>query len=101
MLSVQGRVDEQLGQEQTGYRRSRQASEMVYCSIRGTELAREWRQGSVMVVKVDLEKSFDAIFQSAVAQGLIDMKVAPIATWGVTREVMEAYISPAMYGVQV
>ena len=54
---------------------------MVYCAIRVTELAREWRQGFVMV-KVDLEKAFDTIFQSAGAQGLIDMKIAPIAMWG-------------------
>ena len=61
MLAVQWRVDEQLGQEQTGYRRGRQASEMIYCAIRVTQLSREWRQGFVMV-KVDLEKAFDTFF---------------------------------------
>ena len=53
------------------------------------------------MVKVDLEKAFDTIFQSSVAQGLIDMKIAPLATWGVTREMIEACLTPAMYGVQV
>ena len=100
MLAVQGKVDEQLGQEQTGYRRGRQASEMIYSALRVTEISREWRQGFVMI-KVDLEKAFDTIFQSSIAQGLIDMKIVPLATWGVAREMMEACITPAMYGVQV
>ena len=29
------------------------------------------------------------------------MKIAPLATWGVAREMMEACVTPAMYGVQV
>ena len=49
MLADQGRVDEQLDQEQTGYRRGRQASEMIYCAIWVTEISRERRQGFVMV----------------------------------------------------
>ena len=100
MLAVQGKVDEHLGQEQTGYRRGRQASEMVYSALRVTEISREWRQGFVMV-KVDLEKAFDTIFQSSIARGLLDMNIVPLAAWGVAREMMEACITPTMYGVQV
>ena len=48
LLEIQGRVDGAFGQEQTGYRRARQASETVFCALCITELSREWREGYVM-----------------------------------------------------
>ena len=65
--------------EQHGFRRARQAPEVMHSMLRILESQQEWG-GHITVVKLDLQKAFDTVYQSAILQGLFHPRTSPLCS---------------------
>ena len=91
--------DNVLVEEQTGFRRCRQAPELMHTVRRVLEVQAEWGH-HLTVIKVDLKKAFDTVFQSSIVQGLLTTKAHPRYVFALTREMVRSKICPDLWGTR-
>ena len=91
--------DQGLVNEQHGYRRCRQAPEVMHSMLRVLESQQEWG-GHITVVKLDLQKAFDTVFQSAILQGLAKTPAHPRFLFSLARELIHSNILPDLWGTR-
>ena len=69
-------IDPLISEHQAGFRRSRQASEILHVVSKLIELSLEWQQ-PLTIVRIDMQKAFDRIKQSAILQALAETPLHP------------------------
>ena len=90
-------IDPVISEHQSGYRRGRQASEVLFTVQKMIEIAHEWNQPLVLL-KLDLRKAFDTLKQSSILQALEEAQLHPMLTLNIARELVGNYLSPQLYG---
>ena len=90
-------LDQQIDEHQSGFRRHRQAAETLYTIQRTIELHLEWAT-PLTILKVDLQKAFDSIYQSTILTGLTQTDTHPLLSFNLCRELLGNKISPQIWG---
>ena len=91
-------LDPLLTEHQSGFRRTRQASEPLFTLHRLTELVQEWEQ-PLTLLRLDLSKAFDKMTQSSILKMLLDTPPPPLLTLNIARELVGTTITPHLYGI--
>ena len=86
-----------ISEHQAGYRRGRQASEVLFTVQKMIEISHEWQQPLVLL-KIDIRKAFDTIRQSSILQALEGANLHPMLTMNIARELVGNYLRPQLYG---
>ena len=92
-------IDKHIAETQSGFRRHRQAAETLYTIQRTIETHLEWAQ-PLTIIKVDLQKAFDTIYQSSILKGLIQTNIHPTLIFNPCRELIGNRITPHIWGCQ-
>ena len=90
-------LDKQIDEHQSGIRRQRQAAETLYTIQRVIEIHLEWAH-PLTILKVDLQKAFDSIYQSTILQGLLHTDTHPVLIFNLCRELLGNRITPQIWG---
>ena len=90
-------LDPLISEHQAGFRRARQASEILHVISKLTELTLE-RQHPLTIVRLDLRKAFDRVKQSAILHALETSPLPPKIIFNAAREMVGCTMSPTMYG---
>ena len=96
-LEVGTASETQLIGEQHGFRKCRQAPEVMHSIMRTLEVQEEWGR-HVTLVKLDLQKAFDKVLQTAIVEGLTSINAHPRFTFALCRELLDNIIYPEIWG---
>ena len=97
--SITPHCEQLLIEEQMGFRRYRQAAEIIHAVRRVIEVQAEWGH-HLTIIKVDLAKAFDTVFQSGILRGLLGTSAHPRHVFNLTREMIHSRIMPDLWGTQ-
>ena len=89
-------LDDPISESQSGYRRGRQAAETLYTIQRVIEIHLEWAL-PLTILKVDLRKAFDSIFQSTILKALQATQAHPRLIFNLCRELVGNRIFPQIW----
>ena len=90
-------LDPQISENQLGFRRSRQASEVLHIISKLIEMALEWQQ-PLTIVRLDMRKAFDKLHQSAILTTLERSNLSPKLIFNAARELIGSQMFPTLYG---
>ena len=91
------RLDPCISENQAGFRRQRQASEIMQVVSKLIELAAEWKQ-HLTLVRLDMRKAFDRLKQSAILDMLAESPLPAKVAFNAAREMIGAKMFPCLYG---
>ena len=90
-------LDPLISEHQAGFRRRRQASEILQVISKLIELHLEWQQ-PLTIVRLDLKKAFDRITQSQILNTLEQSPLHPKLVFNAARELVGCHMYPTVYG---
>ena len=90
-------LDPLIDENQSGFRRQRQASEVLHVISKLIEMAIEWKQ-PLTIVRLDLRKAFDRLKQSAILSTLEVSPLHPKLIFNAARELVGTVMRPTLYG---
>ena len=90
-------LDPLVTEHQAGFRRNRQASEILHVIGKLIELAIEW-QKPLTIVRLDMRKAFDRIKQSSILEALEATPLPPKVIFNAARELVGCHMFPTIYG---
>ena len=90
-------IDPLISEHQAGFRRNRQASEILQIIGKLIELALEW-QTPLTIMRLDMRKAFDRVKQSSILKTLEDSPLHPKIVFNAARELVGNTMHPTIYG---
>ena len=90
-------LDPLISENQAGFRRHRQASEILHTISKLIELHLEW-QAPLTIMRLDLKKAFDRLKQSSILETLEASPLAPKVIFNAARELIGCHMHPTIYG---
>ena len=90
-------IDPMISEHQAGFRRHRQASEILQVISKLIELSLEWQQ-PLTIVRLDMRKAFDRVKQSTILETLESTRLPPKIIFNAARELVGCYMFPTAYG---
>ena len=90
-------IDPLISEHQAGFRRQRQASEILQVISKLIELSLEW-QHPLTIVRLDMRKAFDRVKQSTILETLESTQLPPKIVFNAARELVGGYMFPTVYG---
>ena len=90
-------IDPLISEHQAGFRRNRQASEILHIISKLIELALEW-QTPLTIMRLDMRKAFDRVKQSAILETLENSPLHPKIVFNAARELVGNTMHPTIYG---
>ena len=86
-----------ISEHQMGFRRHRQASELLHVVAKLIELAEEWKT-PLTIVRLDMKKAFDRLKQSSILNTLRWYELPAKVVFNAARELIGTTMIPAIYG---
>ena len=97
MTQMVSLLDQRISQAQHGFRRQRQASEIMQVVGKLIEMALEWKR-PLTIVRIDIKKAFDRIHQSAILETLESSALPRKVVFNAARELVGSRMTPHLYG---
>ena len=97
LAQVTAHIDAKIAETQFGFRRKRQASEVMQVVTKLIEMSQEWTR-PLTIMRLDMRKAFDRLKQSAILTTLEAHELDPKITFNIARELVGTHLVPQMYG---
>ena len=97
LIQMAPTLDPLIAENQCGFRRQRQASEILHTINKLIEMHLEW-QHPLTIVRLDMRKAFDRLRQSEILATLEASPLPPKVVFNAARELVGTFMHPTLYG---
>ena len=97
LIQMSPTLDPLIAENQCGFRRHRQASEILHTINKLIEMTLEW-QHPLTIVRLDMRKAFDRLKQSEILATLENSPLPPKVVFNAARELVGTFMHPMLYG---